>query len=56
MLKILGSEAQYLQNMSITEIMILRWMCSYAIKDKIRHETICNKIRVVCVEDKMYKT
>ena len=35
---------------------MLRWMCIYIRKDKIRNEVICNKVGVMPIEEKMKET
>ncbi|PHU27198.1 Plastidic glucose transporter 4 [Capsicum chinense] len=39
----------------MTEIQILRWMCGLTRKDRVRNETIREKVKVTSVENKMWK-
>ena len=41
------------RKMSVTEILILRWMCDNTRRDKVRNEDIHTKIGVPSIEEKM---
>ena len=41
------------QNVNMTEMRILQWMCGHAKQDKIINEVIRNKVCVVPIENKM---
>lgn len=43
----------HVQKIHIAEMRILRWMCGYARSDKIRNETIGEKLKMAPVADKM---
>uniref|UniRef100_A0A453EVH9 Uncharacterized protein n=1 Tax=Aegilops tauschii subsp. strangulata TaxID=200361 RepID=A0A453EVH9_AEGTS len=43
----------HIQQMSATEMRMLRWMCGRTIKGRIRNEGICNKVGVAPIEEKL---
>ena len=42
--------------MSVAKMRMLRWICGYTRKNKIRNEIIRNKVRVVLIEKNMRET
>ncbi|KAF3679548.1 putative pre-mRNA-processing factor 6-like [Capsicum annuum] len=43
----------HIQKLNVTEMRMLRWMCGLTRGDRIRNETIREKVKVASVEDKM---
>ncbi|KAG5581014.1 hypothetical protein H5410_051641 [Solanum commersonii] len=41
--------------MKVAEIRMLRWMCGFTRRDRIKDEDIQNKVEVTLVEEKMWK-
>ena len=46
---------EHIQQMSVTEMRMLRWMCDHTIKDRIRNEGIGNKVGTAPIEEKIVK-
>ena len=40
----------------VTKMRMLRWMCGHTKMDKIRNESIREKVRVASIEDKLRET
>lgn len=47
------TKRQHIQQMSVTEMCMLRWMCGYTIKGWIRNEGIRDKAGVAPIEEKL---
>ncbi|KAF3634913.1 putative pre-mRNA-processing factor 6-like [Capsicum annuum] len=45
----------HIQKLKVAEIRMLRWMCGFTTADKVRNESIREKVRVVLVEDKLWE-
>ncbi|CAH9063950.1 unnamed protein product, partial [Cuscuta europaea] len=43
----------HIQKMSVAEMRMLRWMCGHTRKDRVRNETIRQRVGVASIEDKM---
>ena len=48
-----GAIKRYVQNMSVAEMLMLRWMYGNTRRDKVRNEDIRTKIGIVSIEEKM---
>jgi len=44
------------QRMMVAEMRMIRWMCGYTRRDKVRNEVIRDKVGVAPIEHKMRKT
>ncbi|CAH9137087.1 unnamed protein product [Cuscuta epithymum] len=46
----------HIQKMSVTEMCMLRWMCGHTRKDRVRNETIKQRVGVAPIEDKIQES
>ena len=49
------TKRQHIQQMSVTEMCMLRWMCDHTIKDWVRNEGMRNKVGTAPIEEKIVK-
>jgi hypothetical protein len=48
-----ATKGQYIQKMSVAEIRMLRWICGYTRKDRIRNDDIRDKVGVAPIQEKL---
>jgi hypothetical protein len=48
-----AAKTQHTHRMKVAEMRMLRWICGYTIKDKIRNEVIRQKLNVAPIDEKM---
>jgi uncharacterized protein (DUF2236 family) len=47
------TKRQHIQQMSVAEMHMLRWMCGHTRKDQIRNEVIRDRVVVAPIEEKL---
>ena len=45
-----------MQRLMVAEMRMIRWMCGYSIRDRIRNKVIRDLVKVAPIEDKMRET
>jgi hypothetical protein len=46
-------KGQHIQKMSVAEMRMLRWICGYTTKDRIRNDDIRDKLGVTPIQEKL---
>jgi hypothetical protein len=46
-------KGQHIQKMSVAETQMLRWICGYTRRDRIRNDDIRDKFKVAPIQDKL---
>src|SRR6266542_1300545 len=49
----LASKRRYVQQLSVAEMRMLRWMCGHTRRDRVRNEDIRDRVGVVPIEEKL---
>ena len=47
------TERQHVQQPSVTEMQMLRWFCGHTRRDRVRNETIQDRVGVTPIEEKL---
>jgi hypothetical protein len=47
------TKRQHVQQMSVAQMRMLRWMCDHTRKDRIRNEVILDRVGVAPIEEKL---
>ena len=47
------TKRQHVQQISVAEIRMLRWICGHTRRDRVRNDNIRDRLRVASIEEKL---
>jgi hypothetical protein len=51
-----STKRRHIQQLSVAEMCMLRWICGHTRLDRVRNDDICDRIGVALIEEKAYST